>query len=280
MTTRFYNWCFTLNNYTSNNYDDILNIKNKYLIVGKEIGECGTPHLQGFCQFKNPLIKPPLPGHYEPCKGTPAQNIAYCSKEGKFLEFGVRPMDQQSKGKAEKRRWEDARTAAKEGRLDDVPADIYVRNYSTIKRIALDHQKKPVDVSSLDNEWIHGVTGCGKSKSVRERFPDAYIKNQNKWWCGYQGEETVIIDDLHQSWVGVTALKTWADHYAFMAEHKGGSSYIRPKRIIVTSNYIPEEVFLNRNDLEPILRRFNVINMSPEKDTSYAPIFNVNKKIK
>lgn len=86
-------WCFTLNNY---NDDDI-----KYLgsnvplfekaIVGKEIGEKGTPHLQGYLKFKTkcrPLSK--LNGlggraHWESAKGTPMQNFEYCSKESNLV---------------------------------------------------------------------------------------------------------------------------------------------------------------------------------------------------
>ena len=43
-------------------------------------------------------------------------------------------------------------------------------------------------------------------------------------------------------------------------EIKGGRiEGIRPLKVIVTSNYTPEECFQNQNDLEPILRRFKVV---------------------
>ena len=38
-------------------------------------------------------------------------------------------------------------------------------------------------------------------------------------------------------------LKRYADHYPFRAEHKGGSRLIRPKNIIVTSNYEMTEIW-------------------------------------
>ena len=44
-----------------------------------------------------------------------------------------------------------------------------------------------------------------------------------------------------------------------MAEYKGGSIRIRPEKIIVTSNYLPEQCFTNREDIAPILRRFRVV---------------------
>ena len=49
-------WCFTLNNYTDKDISDCsskFSLVCKSCIFSKEIGEkCGTPHLQGFCEFK------------------------------------------------------------------------------------------------------------------------------------------------------------------------------------------------------------------------------------
>jgi hypothetical protein len=82
-------WCFTLNNYSYFEMDQICSIcsKNcKYAIIGKERApNTGTLHLQGYLEFKakkrpiglfgNPCI------HWELAKGNKNHNIAYCSKE-------------------------------------------------------------------------------------------------------------------------------------------------------------------------------------------------------
>ena len=70
-------------------------------------------------------------------------------------------------------------------------------------------------------------------------------KPMNKWWDGYAGEEVVVLDDFdprhaeHLSYY----LKIWADHYAFNAEVKGGMIRVRPKTVIVTSQYAIEDCF-------------------------------------
>ena len=50
------------------------------------------------------------------------------------------------------------------------------------------------------------------------------------------------MDDLHPKWNEKERLKNWADKFPFQAEFKGGSMLIRPARIVVTSNYTPQQV--------------------------------------
>lgn len=80
-------WCFTLNNYISEDISSIVlcfSNKCKLAIVGKEIGESGTPHLQGYCEFKKKCRPKSLLTdriHWEKAKGNRDANIAYCSKD-------------------------------------------------------------------------------------------------------------------------------------------------------------------------------------------------------
>lgn len=69
--------------------------------------------------------------------------------------------------------------------------------------------------------------------------------------------EDVGIDD---KWMG-EKLKIWADRYPFTAEIKCDSTMLRPKKIVVTSNYHPSEIWPDRSTLEPLLRRFKLRHM-------------------
>ena len=95
-------WCFTLNNYTEGEVgliDEVLSSPDhvKYAVYGKETGDSGTPHLQGFILFTSnkrlnavkSLIS--LRGHFETAKGNNSQASDYCKKDGDFKEFGTFP---------------------------------------------------------------------------------------------------------------------------------------------------------------------------------------------
>lgn len=82
-------WCFTLNNYTNLDISSIVPVFENSCKLGlfaKEIGELGTPHLQGYVEFVKKLR--PLSLNltkrisWRKCKGDKQQNVEYCSKEG------------------------------------------------------------------------------------------------------------------------------------------------------------------------------------------------------
>lgn len=121
--------------------------------------------------------------------------------------------------------------------------------------------------------WIQGEPGVGKSHDIREYCKLAgkpyYDKPHNKWWDGYSGEEIVILDDIHEdqkSWI-TPFLKTWADAYAFKGETKGGTMQIRPKHIIVTSNFGPEDFADHDIDKQAIRRRFEYFYIMKYNET-------------
>lgn len=268
-------WVFTINNPKLGDNkvpDDAMT----YMVVGEEVGEQGTNHVQGFVIMKKrtkvSTMKKFLPtAHLELMRGSSEQAADYCKKDGNFMEHGVFELIQpcrsnltakdRSKGgqiSSEKFKqaisWSIGHEFVK---LREEMPDMYFRHYHTIKRIAMDHPMPTMCLDKLDNEWIYGVPGIGKSRLVRQENDDLYIKPHSKWWLGYQGQKNVLIDDLsktHAPWIG-DFLKIWADHYPFNAETKGDGSLIRPSRILITSNYSIEELWPQDEALQEALRR-------------------------
>jgi hypothetical protein len=74
-------WCFTLNNYTNTDLEAFHNaIDRAYVIIGKEVGATGTPHLQGYIMFfKNKRLGAvrAIHGHthWEIARGSTDENI-------------------------------------------------------------------------------------------------------------------------------------------------------------------------------------------------------------
>ena len=85
-------WCFTLNNWTE---DELSSISSKFRVlcsiclIGSEVGDEGTPHLQGYAEFltkcrpKAHELSERL--HWEKCKGNRDANVRYCSKDGQVV---------------------------------------------------------------------------------------------------------------------------------------------------------------------------------------------------
>lgn len=264
MVAKSRSYCFTWNNYPANWEEQLRALTYTYWIGGKEIAPTtGTPHIQGFIQFKHPTsltaAKKKLPGcHVEIKKGTFQQAIAYCKEDMDWIEDGNAPMDPKDKGQAEKRRWTEAFENAKTGDFDNIPADILIRNYSAITRIKQDYMLDAKELTDLPGLWIFGPAGCGKSRFARQLFPNSYPKPLNKWWDGYKTQESVIIDDVdktHSTWISYF-LKIWGDRYPFVAEVKGTSRQIRPRAVLVTSQYSIDSVFPDNETREAIHRRY------------------------
>lgn len=254
---------FTLNNPSDASFELLGNLDCKYIIYGKEIAPTtGTRHLQGFVYFGNPRtisgVRRVLTGcHVESARGSFEQCITYCKKDGDYTERGEAPVD---RGTIEKERWQTAWDLAKQGDLEGIDADIRIRSYSTLKRIARDFQATVETMDRTAGIWIYGTAGSGKTKAVFESYPELYPKGLNKWWCGYQGEEVILLDDVDPSHQWLRAfLKVWGDRYPFIGEEKGGSRKIRPKKFIVTSQYTIEQMFEDTETREALTRRFIVI---------------------
>jgi hypothetical protein len=265
-------YCFTINNWNDTDASQLQALwdsgKVKYFVAGKETGEEGTPHIQGYVMFKNTAAFSTVKGflsraHIEVAKGSPEQNIEYCTKEGHFIEEGSRPMTAAKKGERGREYWEQQLKLAQENRIEECDAKLQLTHWKSLVAVR-DYYLKDIGNEyrpGIKNYWLYGPTGSGKSRAVRETFSDIYYKMANKWWENYGMQEVVLIEDLDKTHhVLGHHLKLWADNYPFRGEIKNHSVMARPKHIVVTSNYHPKEIWEDSGMLEPILRRFQVVH--------------------
>jgi len=77
------NWVFTINNYRDNDIEKLEKMFDhghfSYIVYGKEVGEHGTPHIQGYVQLKKKMRMAQVKkfissrAHLEVSRGSPEQ---------------------------------------------------------------------------------------------------------------------------------------------------------------------------------------------------------------
>lgn len=276
---KFRHFRFVCNNPTKEHLNLLRSLESVYCVYGREIApETGTPHLQGHISFKNQrylkALRKTLKGFDVRVADFLTSSIEYCKKGGDWHETGKAPIDQKMKGMMEKKRWTEFLKYAQEGEIDRIDARIQITQMRNLEYINKKYQaKRKLEDTTEQMLWFHGPTGSGKSRFARERFPDCYLKMCNKWWDHYEREEIVLLEDFDKDHkVLVHHLKIWADRYPFMCESKCLVGKIRPKLIIVTSNWEPEDIWEDPKDLEPILRRFKKVRFPQEPELSSSQV--------
>lgn len=255
-------YCFTLNNPTDAHKQSLSAIKCTYIIVGLEHGEeKKTPHLQGYLRFKSPIVfksvKKKLPNgcHIEAAKGSPQQNIIYCSKESIFYENGTRPkMGKRTDIEKVKQIIND------NGSMSDVIDSTNSYQAMRCAELILKYKEKPRSIKP-HVVWLYGPTGTGKSKLAFESSTDPWVSGKNlKWWEGYDAHKHVIFDDFRADFCTFHELLRILDRYPYRIENKGGSRQLLATQIFITSPYHPKNIYNKSDeDVKQLLRRIDDI---------------------
>lgn len=290
--SRSRSFVFTVNNFSSERVDIIRKHAEEfaqYCIVGDEVGENGTPHLQGYIyygtlkSFKWVIERLGEPrAHLESAKGSATQNKAYCSKQSVLFEYGTCPT-QGRRSDLEK-----IRGLLVQGSSEIEIAENYFsswcqyrRAFTEFRRLAnpIIRQWKTVVV------WLYGPTGTGKTRVVHsladsklgrqlnyccERYHGSKISELRhlyaapdldlKWWDGYKGQDIVLIDDYRGEGQLSTLLRL-LDRYPMQVPVKGGFADWAPKLLFITSNWLPRECYSSssQEELKPLYRRIDFL---------------------
>lgn len=262
---RDYVW--TLNNYTEDELENIARFTGKYLVFGFEIGASGTKHLQGYAEFEGPVTWTRMRKeiservHIEKRRGTQEQAIAYCKKDASYVEIGTKRV---MKGQGHRTDLDEVGQMVKDGESLMTIAERhpgtwirYNKGITSLKNV-LEEKPKWRDVEVLVY-W--GPTGTGKTRRAMQ-WGDVYKMNQNTngtlWFDGYDGEETLLLDDFY-GWIKWGELLGMIDGYPYRCQTKGGYVYAKWKRVVITSNKPPSEWYHER-DIAPLNRRITRVD--------------------
>lgn len=286
-TDRSRGWAVTINNWTPEDWDKIQSLGD-WGVAAQEIGEQGTPHIQGAFYFKNKIsfstIKNELPkAHIEPWLGTARDNKHYIfgpwEKDGKVkpsnptaIEWGDMPQQGARKD------LETIRDNILNGqRVDEIVLESphlyhqYGRTLTAIEDIAL---RRNWRTEFTNRTWYYGRTAVGKSHTAFEGYHvDTHYNHPVRdkgWWDNYRQQHTVIINDFRGE-IPFNDLLQLVDKWPYDVPRRGRPPMpFTSKEVIITSSCHPREIYsnsLSQNDrFDQFTRRFRIVELHSHSD--------------
>lgn len=277
MTSQYRRIVFTVNladdqTWENFNLNKIINKlpATSFMIAGKETGEGGRKHFQGYAEFKKKVqgktidtafrtVFPlPISCHYEAVMGTAAQNIEYCSKEDKN-PFKYGEVKQTHQG--ERSDLDVAMNAVADGipmvQIAETMPSAWAQYRRALNEYAVMKAKKRNWVTRSIYLW--GPTGTGKTMHAQELEPTT-VYWTGSFLNGYSGTEKVLLfDDFDYKKMDWQTFLTITDRYPMTINIKGGWANFAPEIIIFTSNSNPKDWYSDvpLHTLEAIHRRMD-----------------------
>lgn len=251
MTSR--SWIFVINNPVEGDFAAVKSVPAQRIIAGEEVGESGTPHIQGAIIFSRAhrvtAACKMLGGraHLEKMRGKWSDQD-YCAKEGKV----IRQEDNTNQG--QRTDLEEFALAIKKGASDQELYEEFTGPMARYPKFVGGYRRSIVETKfarqfrKVTVEVYLGVGGTGKSKAAI--YEDGMMKkslfivpdsDNLKWWDGYQGEDIIVLDDFRGSTLRYQKWLRLMDGHPMKLETKGGWTWAGWTKVIITTNQHPDE---------------------------------------
>ncbi len=264
----------TWNNYTDADIDKFrawCELRTHYSIVGREVGEEGTPHLQGFHQTSGglsfPAFKKKFPSVHVKRVFEDNGCSEYCSKDGKVC---ISTGEYQEKTPGRRTDLLSVAEMAKSGKsmaeiAELAPAAI-VQYPSGIARLCTFFEK-PRDRSVAKRcICLWGESEVHKTRRIWDHLdalgvtPYVWENGMPTWWDGYHGQKHVIMDE-YRAHLPMSVLLRLMDRYPMRVQFKGGSCQFVADFLYFTSSCHPKDWYKDLPDdkVYQLVRRFEHI---------------------
>lgn len=305
-------WSFVINNPLSVEIPTKWKEQSEFICWQLERG--ATRHLQGYIVLKaNPNNKNGrtlawmkkmfhATAHFEPCKGSHDQNVAYCTKEetreqGPWTYGAWSDTEGPSRGgKASSSKITAVKQLIDGGATD---RDIWDSNFDQMVRYhgAFAKYRMAVEDHSRDHMTktlvLWGAPGTGKSRLAHrlsvKQFGDSVHwltlqGGEKAWFDGYNNQRCLVIDEFNGSMMKLLYLNRLLDRYPMNVETKGSMCKFNAEMVIITSNYHPRMWYGQTSEpggqvsadmqkgIDALLRRLNGANGAIiEMTTPFVP---------
>lgn len=248
-------------------------------VIGLEQGLQGRWHGQGYASFVkaqklsqlrsladigSELVTgiPRHPGftmHFIRARGTPKQNLEYCTKTDKNAWIHTKPgepngefEDKNDQGKRNDLKGvldfcnEHGLEPDSEWKLMNEHPEVFFRHPKATQRalfLARKRARRRIGYQKPEVYLFYGDEGTGKSRKAQHMAESitgdpvaVYRQPPGKWWPGLDGERVIILDDFRDEWCTPSTLLQWLDGYPFQVEDKGSHAVPYFTHIFITSN--------------------------------------------
>lgn len=269
-------WVYTYNNYTEETINTFKALKVNRHRCCKEIGDNGTPHLQGAITFNRGYrltqLRKLIPRtHWEVALTSDPEN--YCIKGEIIIDINDSKQGERNdlKRASDLILNSDLYNVAKELPVTFIK---YHKGLSAYKFIMEKHSLPKNQEVKVNVIW--GPPGSGKTYQCHLYDDNLYnvpepTKDGTVWFDGYDGEKTILFDDFY-GWIKYHTMLQLLDRYNMKLQIKGGFVNKAWTTVLITSNKPPEEWYPHIEDTSALMRRISKVIKLPKDEESETEV--------